>query len=86
MRKSSVIHVRIEPEIKSQAEGLFLNLGLSPTEAIRLFYHQVCLRKGLPFAVEIPNDLTEKTLAKSREGEEVAKFDSLEGMFSSWNK
>ena len=86
MRKSSVIHARIEPEIKSQAEGLFLNLGLSPTEAIRLFYHQVCLRKGLPFAVEIPNDLTEKTLAKSREGEEVAKFDSLEGMFSSWNK
>jgi len=86
MSKSSVVPARIEPEIKSRAEGLFRNLGLSPTEAIRLFYHQVCLRKGLPFAVEVPNDLTEKTLLKSKKGEEVTVFDSLDGMFASWDK
>ncbi len=86
MNKSVVIHARIEPQTKRKAEGVLKHLGMSPTEAIRLFYHQICLHSGLPFPVRIPNKETRATLAKSRKGEGVESFKSLNEMFSSWEK
>ena len=43
----------IEPELKSDVEGIFKELGLSATEAINLFYRQGRLKKGLPFGVRM---------------------------------
>ena len=84
MNKSAVVHARVEPQTKKQAESVLRKLGLTPTEAIRLFYHQICLRGGLPFPVLIPNALTKQTLEKSRAGEGVETFETLEDMFESW--
>jgi DNA-damage-inducible protein J len=84
--KTAIIHARIEPQIKRKAEGVLHNLGISPTEAIRIFYRQITLRQGLPFAVSVPNKCTVATLKKSRRGEDVQKFDSLDDMFESWKK
>jgi DNA-damage-inducible protein J len=56
------------------------------TEAIRIFYRQISLRGGLPFPVEIPNEFTVSTLAKSRRGEDVQEFESVEAMFKNWEK
>jgi DNA-damage-inducible protein J len=84
--KTAVIHARIEPQIKRQAEGVLHDLGLSPTEAIRIFYRLITLRRGLPFAVAIPNECTTATLEKSRRGEDVQEFESVEAMFGSWEK
>jgi DNA-damage-inducible protein J len=86
MNKSAVVHARIEPRTKKKAEDVLNRLGMSPTEAIRLFYHQICLRSGLPFAVRIPNEETKSVLLKSRKGQDVQSFDSLEDMFASWKK
>jgi hypothetical protein len=44
------------------------------------------LRRGLPFAVAVPNECTAATLKKSRRGEDVRKFESLDAMFESWEK
>ncbi|PIP06781.1 MAG: type II toxin-antitoxin system antitoxin, RelB/DinJ family, partial [Syntrophobacterales bacterium CG23_combo_of_CG06-09_8_20_14_all_48_27] len=41
---------------------------------------------GLPFPIAIPNKLTASTLEKSRRGEDVQEFESLEAMFNSWEK
>ena len=86
MNKSAVIHARVEPRTKRKAEGVLRKLGMSPTEAIRLFYRQICLRGGLPFPVLIPNDLTKATLDKSAKGEGVQSFASLDEMFDDWEK
>ncbi len=86
MHKTAIIHARIEPQTKRKAEGVLKHLGLSPTEAIRLFYRQICLRNGLPFPVLMPNALTRETLEKSQRGKEVVHFDSLDKMFASWRK
>jgi DNA-damage-inducible protein J len=84
--KTAVIHARIEPHIKRQAEGVLHDLGLSPTEAIRIFYRLITLRRGLPFAVAVPNACTASTLEKSRRGEEVEEFESMDAMRASWEK
>ena len=84
--KSAVVHARIEPQTKRKAEKVLHKLGITPTEAIRIFYNQISLRGGLPFAVEIPNERTVATLEKSRRGEGIQDFESLDEMFESWEK
>jgi len=84
--KTSAVHARIEPQTKEKAEEILRSLGLTPTEAIRIFYKQISLRGGLPFPIAIPNKLTASTLEKSRRGEDVQEFESLEAMFNSWEK
>jgi DNA-damage-inducible protein J len=54
----AVIHARINSDLKSETEKIFSALNLSQSEAIRLFYQQVILHKGLPFLVKIPNEET----------------------------
>jgi DNA-damage-inducible protein J len=44
--KTAMVHARIEPATKLSAEGVLRRLGISPTEAIRIFYRQITLRKG----------------------------------------
>ena len=83
--KTAAVHTRIQPEIKEQAEGILQRLGLSPTEAIRMFYTQITLRNGLPFDVSIPNDGTIKALEDSRNGDHLDRFDSAKELFESWD-
>jgi antitoxin component of RelBE/YafQ-DinJ toxin-antitoxin module len=51
-----------------------------------MFYTQITLRQGIPFAVDIPNDLTAGTLRKSRKGEEVETFANADALIASWQK
>ena len=72
--KTETIRARVEPEVKRQAESVLKELGLSPTEAIRMFYRQVILRRGLPFAAEIPNAETQAAVRQAIEGETLTEW------------
>ena len=80
MAKTEMIRARVEPELKYQAEEVFSKIGLSPTEAITLFYAQVTLHRGLPFAVKIPNAETIEALRQARSGEGLTEYDNLENL------
>jgi DNA-damage-inducible protein J len=60
MHKIATVNTRIDPELKTKAEDILHKVGLTSAEAVRLFYMQVCLHKGLPFDVRIPNKETLK--------------------------
>lgn len=62
--KTATLNARIEPRLKRNAERVFAKLHLSPTEAVRLFYRQVELRRGLPFDLCVPNDETAAAIAE----------------------
>lgn len=82
MHKTSVIRARIEPSLKGEVERILARLGLTVSETIQLLYRQIRLRRGLPFAVEIPNKLTAKTLAKSRAGKGVKHFATKASLYA----
>jgi len=84
--KTAAVHSRINPDIKERAEAVLTQLGLSPTEAIRMFYTQIALRKGLPFAVQIPNSATLAAMKDSRGGHKLRKHNSVDELFSSWDE
>lgn len=81
MNKTATISVRVKPEIKSRAEDVFEKLGLTPTDAITMFYSQVCLRQGIPFPVEIPNKVTMKAVSDAEAGLDLHQVSNVEDLF-----
>ena len=80
MTKSEMIRARVEPALKEEAETVFSTLGLSVTQAITLFYKQVTLQQGLPFAVKIPNAETREALQNAYDGEDLTEYESLDAL------
>ena len=52
----TVIRSRIDNNIKLEAQALLERFGLTMSDAIRLFLHQVVIEKGLPFQVKLPKE------------------------------
>ena len=78
--KTETLNARIEPTLKNNAERILKKLGLSNAEAIRLFYTQICLNKGLPFEIKIPNKITMTAMDEINTGESK-KFNSVKDLF-----
>ena len=83
--KTAAVHSRINPDIKQRAEAILSQLGLSPTEAIGIFYTQITLRNGLPFDVQIPNSVTQTAMEYSRSGHKLRKHASVDELVASWD-
>ena len=81
--KTEEVRARIDPATKRAAEGVFAKLGLSPSEAVRLFYRQVELYQGFPFELRLPNDETLGALRDLDERRELTSFDTLEAFRAS---
>jgi DNA-damage-inducible protein J len=79
--KSDMIRARVDPTLRLKAEAILDKIGLSVSEAIRLFYAQVILRDGLPFDVRIPNAATRKALREADAGKNLTHYDSVDEMF-----
>jgi DNA-damage-inducible protein J len=52
MSQSSVIQVRVDSQLKEDAERLFTDLGLDIPSAIRLFLKQAIACNGIPFPIK----------------------------------
>ncbi len=50
-----VVRARVNRKLKQESDVILNKLGLTTTEAIRVFFSQVRLRKALPFDVSIPS-------------------------------
>ena len=83
MSRTATVRARVEPSLKSEVEAVLDTLGLTTTEAITIFYKQIQLQRGLPFAVAVPNETTWQTFAATDRGEQLNSYDSLEDMFAS---
>ena len=86
MSKTGRVEAEIDPALQQAAEAVFAKLGMSPSDAIRIFYQQVELHQGLPFELHIPNA---ETLAAMREGEQhperLRRYRNVDEMFTAWD-
>jgi DNA-damage-inducible protein J len=79
--KTGMIRARVQPSLKIEAERILNKLGLNPSDAVRLFYKQVVIRKGLPFAVRVPNAATVKAIRDADADRNLARYASVDEMF-----
>ena len=56
IRIMTYLQVRLEPAIKSEAERVFDQLGLTMSQAVKLFFKQVIMRKSIPFPIVITKE------------------------------
>ena len=80
MHKSSMITARIDPELKQDTEQVLKQLGLTPSQAITLFYRQITLHQGLPFPVSLPNAVTQRALREAQEGANLKSYNSVDDL------
>ena len=84
-RKAANVHVHVESGLKEEAESIFTRLGLSPDEAISIFYKQVCRCHGMPVVVKIPNKETREAMHQVETGEGLVEYKSLDEMRADWD-
>ena len=54
--KTANLYVRIEPDVKEQAESILSELGIPVSNAIQMYYKQIIVHQGLPFDVKLPKE------------------------------
>jgi addiction module RelB/DinJ family antitoxin len=54
MAKNETLHIRVNENVRTSAEKTLDMLGLSISEAVNMFLHQIPLVGGLPFDVKVP--------------------------------
>ena len=67
MANTTTVHTRMDLELKENVEAILAQLGLTSSDAIKLFYKQIELNGGLPFELKVP----EKVLAEKKLLEEL---------------
>ena len=76
---SAVARARMDESLKEEAEQILKSLGLSSSEAIRLFYQQIVNRGTLPIELKVPNAVTQAAIDESRnEANSLDTYDSFE--------
>lgn len=57
LTKTANINVRIQENIKQQAEQILDTIGIPRATAIDMFYRQIILNNRIPFSLKIPKNL-----------------------------
>ena len=79
------INIRMEKNLKKQAESLFSELGMNMTTAFNIFVRQSVRQKKIPFEIslDVPNA---ETMEAIREVQEMKKNPSLGKSFTDVDK
>ena len=66
------INVRIDENLKKEAESIFEAIGVSTSTAINMFFKQVVRTKSIPFEL-VTHEPNETTIAAIKEGDKLAR-------------
>jgi DNA-damage-inducible protein J len=79
----TMLHVRVDEQTKEQASAALEAMGLSISEAVRVFLRRVAVEQAIPFAVKVPNAATRaameeaRAMSRARFATGAALFDAL---------
>jgi DNA-damage-inducible protein J len=63
---TTMLHVRVDDQTKNAASAALEAMGLSMSEAVRVFLHRVAIEQAIPFAVKVPNATTRAAMEEAR--------------------
>ena len=72
MAKTENLNIRIETEIKKEAEETLDYLGLTMAEAVKLFLKQVILTDSIPFEIKAPR-YNKETIEAIKEARKISR-------------
>lgn len=82
----AIINVRVDEDLKKQANDLFTSLGLDMSTAVNIFLRQSVMRDGIPFEIVRPNQETLAAIAELNEmkahPEKYKRYKNLDDMWT----
>jgi DNA-damage-inducible protein J len=83
-----MVHVRVEQQIKDEVTATLATMGLSVSDAVRVFFMHIVADKEMPFTLRVPNA---ETRAAMNEADEIARtrrarFDNATELFNDLEK
>ena len=72
------LNIRVDKDIKDQADQIYSELGMNMTTAINMFLRTTIREHGIPFSLklDVPNEMT---VAAIEEGRRIASDSSVKG-------
>jgi DNA-damage-inducible protein J len=61
-----MVHIRVDNEVKTQATEALAAMGLSVSEAVRIFLKRVVVEQAMPIELKVPNAETRAAMEESR--------------------
>ena len=82
--QSSMLHVRMDSELKRDATQALAAMGLTASEAVRLLFHRIATDQAFPLELKVPNAQTRRAMAEVDEmvKNRRARFASADDMFA----
>jgi len=77
MNESTNVSIRMDVNLKKEAEELFADLGMNMTVAMNMFLRQAVRNQGIPF--EISRTPNAETTAAMAEAERIARDPNVKG-------
>lgn len=65
MSGSSMLHIRLDDEIKAEATAALAAMGLTTSEAVRLLFHRIIADQAFPLELKVPNTVTREAMAEA---------------------
>jgi DNA-damage-inducible protein J len=85
--QTSMLHVRIDDETKLQAQQALKSMGMSVSDAVRIFLTRVVAEQAIPFDVRVPNTTTvAMNEADALIQAKKARFETVEDLFNDLEK
>lgn len=81
---SSMLHVRLDNELKAKATEALAAMGLTASDAVRLLFHRIAVDQAFPLELKVPNAETRAALAEVEQmkAERQARFANADEMFA----
>lgn len=88
MSHSSMLHVRVDDDVKTQASAALASMGLSVSDAVRIFLKRVVNDQAFPLELKVPNAQTRAAMEESRAMMKArrARFATAEALFDDLEK
>ncbi|WP_101101331.1 type II toxin-antitoxin system RelB/DinJ family antitoxin [Macromonas bipunctata] len=64
---TTMVHVRVDENIKAQAAKTLASMGLTVSDAVRVFLTRVVADQELPFALKAPNATSRVAIAEANQ-------------------
>lgn len=79
---TAFIRARIEPELKYEAENVLHELGITPTQAIKMLYKRIARDHEWPLELKIPNTETRKAFEETDRGVGLKDAKDIKDLFN----
>ena len=66
MATSTMIHVRVNEDLKQEATQALESMGLTVSDAVRVFLTRIAADQAFPFALQVPNAETQQAMMEAR--------------------